>query len=272
MDFLELEFMRRALLAGVLVGLAGPAVGVFVVQRGLSLLGDGIGHVVFAGVAAGLLLSVSPVLTALIFAVAGAVAIETLRQKGKASSDVALALVFYTGIAGAVLLIGLGDISMIKITPWLFGSVLTVGTADLWVISGVAVVALGTTVVLRRPLFAVAYDEQVARVSGLPVTGLNLLVAILAATTIAVTAKVVGVLLVASMLVLPVATTQQLTRSFRSTFYGSLAVGVAVTTAGLIIAFYADQRPAATIVLFAIGLFIAASLLQRTRIMRSRNA
>lgn len=265
MGFLAWAFMRRALLAGALVGLAAPSIGIFLVQRRLSLMGDGIGHVVFMGVAVGLLLGVSPIATALVFAPAGAAAIEILRQRGKTSSDVALALIFYLGIAGGVLCLGLGNTSSLRLNAYLFGSVLTVSTVDLWIVAVVGAVVTLVTLTLRKHLFAVAYDEEIARVSGLPVTTLNLLVAMLAAVTVAVTAKVVGVLLVSALLVLPVAAAQQVSRSFRSTFYGSIAIGVVVTTVGLIVAFYADLYPAATIVLLSIGLFVVATGIRSLR-------
>jgi zinc transport system permease protein len=268
LEVLEFDFMRRALLAGALVGIAAPAVGIYIVQRRLSLMGDGIGHVAFAGVVAGLVIGVSPILVALAFASAGAIAIELLRSRRRIQSDIALALVFYGGIAGGVLLLGMGDVSTINLHSYLFGSVLTVTATDLWLVSGVAASVVLASFVLRKHLFAIAYDEEVARASGLPVTSLNILVALLAALAIAATAKVVGILLVASMLVLPVATVQQLTRSFRATTYASIGLGVAVTLGGLVIAFYADQLPAATIVLLSILAFGAASLLSRTRLAR----
>lgn len=262
----EFDFMIRALIAGALVGMAAPAVGIFIVQRRLSLMGDGIGHVAFAGVAAGLLLGASPILFALAFAVAGAIAIELLRSR-RTESDIALALVFYGGIAGGVLLLGLGDVSTINLNSYLFGSVLTVSTADLWVVSGVAACVVLVSFALRKHLFAVAYDEEVARVSGLPVTFLNIVVALMAALAIAATAKVVGILLVASMLVLPVAAAQQLTHSFRATTYASIAFGMVAALSGLVIAFYADLFPAATIVLLSILGFFVSSLLSRTKLL-----
>lgn len=263
----EFDFMIRALLAGALIGMAAPAIGIFIVQRRLSLMGDGIGHVAFAGVAAGLLFEVSPILLALAFAMVGAVAIELLRSRKTTESDIALALVFYGGIAGGVLLLGLGDVSTINLNSYLFGSVLTVSSSDLWVVTGVATCVVVVTFTLRKHLFAVAYDEEVARVSGLPVTMLNILVALMAALAIAATAKVVGILLVASMLVLPVAAAQQLTRSFRATTYASIGLGIAASVGGLVIAFYADLFPAATIVLLSILAFVAASLLARTKLI-----
>lgn len=265
MTLLGYEFMQRALLAGLMVGLAAPSIGIYIVQRRLSLLGDGIGHVAFTGVAAGFLLEVSPIITAIIFAVAGAVVIELLRERDKTSGDVALALIFYGGIAGGVLLISLAGASTAKLSSYLFGSVVTVSTSDLRLIVIVSAVVLVMSTVLRKHLFAVAYDEDVAKASGLPVRTLNILTAATAAIVIAITAKVVGILLVSSLLVLPVAAVQLLTRSFRSTVYAAMSLGASVSVGGLVIAYYLDVLPAATIVLSAIACYAVAFTLQKVR-------
>lgn len=254
-DFACLEFMQRAIVAAALVGVAAPSIGVYLVQRRLSLMGDGIGHVAFTGVAAGLFAGVFPVLTALIAAIIGATAIELLRERGRTAGDVALAVVFYGGIAGGVLLVSLSSSAGTSLLPYLFGSVLTVGSRDLTLVAIASVVVVGVTILLHKELFAVTYDEEVARVGGLPVRGYNLLVSITAAVTVAVTMRVVGILLVSAMLVLPVAAVQQLTKSFRSTVLFSCMLGFLVSVAGLVAAYYFDAAPGATIVLSAIGAF-----------------
>jgi zinc transport system permease protein len=220
------------------------------------------------GVAVGLALNLWPVPTAIVFAVAGATTIELLRRRGKTASDVALALVFYAGIAGGVLFLGMGNVSNIAVNSFLFGSVLTVSGGDLVIVSVVATVALGVSIALRKHLFAISYDEEMARVAGLPVSTLNLVIACLAAITVAVTSKVVGILLVSAMLVLPVAAAQQVSRSFKSTFRLSLVLGVIATTAGLVVSFYTDQFPAATIVLVSIALFVVTAGIRRVSMVR----
>ncbi|MDQ3956882.1 MAG: metal ABC transporter permease [Actinomycetota bacterium] len=265
MSFLEYEFMRNALVAAALVGILAPSIGVFLVQRRLSLMGDGIGHVAFTGVAAGLLLGVYPVYTAVVAAVAGAVVIELLRQRGRTAGDVALALIFYGGIAGAVMLIGIGDVSNVSLNTYLFGSVISVGGTDLAAIAAVTAAIVLVTTTLRKELFAICYDEEVARAAGVRVTLMNLAIASSAALAIAVTMRVVGILLVSAMLVLPVAAVQQVTRSFRATVYASLALGVTACVGGLIIAFYADVSPGATIVLTTIASFVGAAAAGRLR-------
>ena len=174
---LELEFMRLAFIAGAIVGVLAPAVGFFLVQREMSLIGDGIGHVAFAGVAAGYLLGVSPVLTALVAAVIGAVTIEWLRARRRTAGDQALAIVFYTGIAAGVVIVSSAGALNVNLFQYLFGSILTVTRGDLVVIATLGLSALATIAVLLRGLFAVSLDEESARVSGLPVSLFNGVVA-----------------------------------------------------------------------------------------------
>jgi zinc transport system permease protein len=255
LEVCQWDFMQRALIAALLIGLAAPAIGVFLVQRRLSLMGDGIGHVAFAGIAAGFLFGVAPVSTALLAAVIGAIALEFLRSRGRMAGDVALALIFYGGIAGAVFMTSLSKLSNANLIGYLFGSVVTVDTTDVTLSAAIAVAVLGTTFLLRKELFAVCYDEDVARTSGLNVRALNLLIAVIAAVTVAVAMRVVGILLVSAMLVLPVAAALQLTRSFRATVLVSLALGAIESVGGLSVAYYGDHPPGATIVLGAIAVF-----------------
>jgi zinc transport system permease protein len=265
-DFLEAEFMRLALGAGAVVGVLAPAVGFFLVQRRQSLVGDGIGHVAFAGVAAGILLDLPPVLTALVAAVVGGVTIELLRSRGGAAGDQALALVFYTGIALGVVLVSLAGALDVDLFQYLFGSILTVTRTDLLLIASLGAVGLATVTVLYRALAAVVVDEEGARVAGVPIAGLNIAVAALAAVTVALSMRVVGILLVAALMVLPVSAATRVAWSMRSAFLLSLAVGLASALAGLTISYYADLPPGGTIVLVAAGAFglaVAGSRLRR---------
>jgi zinc transport system permease protein len=266
LDACRYGFMQNALTAALLIGLSAPAIGVFLVQRRLSLMGDGMGHVAFAGVAAGFLAGISPVIGALVAAVLGALVIELLRERGRTSGDVALALIFYGGIAGGVLLMSLSNTSNTSLIGYLFGSVVTVDGSEVVLTAVVAALVLLLTFTLRKELFAVCYDEEVARTSGLRVRALNITIAVTAAVTIAVTMKVVGILLVSAMLVLPVASAQQLTKSFKATVALSLVLGAAEGVGGLVLAYYADVYPASTIVLGAIGVFVIAATAGRMRV------
>jgi len=261
----EFEFMRLAFAAGAIVGVLAPVVGFFLVQRQMSLIGDGIGHVAFAGVALGYLIGISPVWTALVAAVAGAVVIEWLRAHRKAAGDQALALVFYTGIAGGVVLISAAGALNANLFSYLFGSILTVSRSDLVTIAILGVAALALVAVFLRALLAVTLDEEGAQVAGLPVPVLNGLVSMLAALTIGISMRIVGVLLIAALMVLPVIAAQRVAWSLRSTIGLSMLVGLASVLAGLTTSYYANLPPGGTIVLVATALFLLAATVETVR-------
>jgi zinc transport system permease protein len=260
MSMFETEFMRLALGAGAVVGVLAPAVGFFLVQRRQSLTGDGIGHVAFAGVAAGILLDVAPVLTALVFAVVGGIAIELLRSRGGAAGDQALALVFYTGIALGVVLVSTAGALNVDLFQYLFGSILTVTRSDLALIAALGAVGLAVVAVFYRALAGVVIDEEGARVAGVPIGALNIVVAALAAVTVALSMRVVGILLVAALMVLPASAAGRIAWSMRSTLVLSMAIGLTSALVGLTISYYADLPPGGTIVLVAAGMFGGCSI------------
>jgi zinc transport system permease protein len=255
---LDLEFMRLAFGAGIVVGLLAPAVGFFLVQRRLSLIGDGIGHVAFAGVALGYLLDLPLLLTALVVSVVGALSIEVLRSRRSTAGDQALALVFYTGIAGGVVLVSAAGALNVNLFQFLFGSILTVTRGDLAVIASLGAAALAVIALLYRALVAVVVDEEGARVAGLPVGWLNALSGGLAAVTIAVSMRVVGILLIAALMVLPVVAAGRLAWSLRSTVFLSMGIGLLSVLAGITTAYYADLPPGGTTVLVAAAAVLLA--------------
>jgi zinc transport system permease protein len=256
---LESEFMRLAFAAGAVVGVLSPAVGFFLVQRRMSLIGDGLGHVAFAGVALGYLLDISPVLTALVAAVVGGVAIEWLRSRQHTAGDQALALVFYTGIAGGVVLVSLAGALNVDLFGFLFGSILTVTPGDVALVGVLGAGGLVAIALLYRALAAIVLDEEAAVVAGVPVRTLNLLLVVLAALTVAVSMRIVGILLIAALMVLPVMAANRIAWSMRSGLALAMAVGLTSVFGGLSIAYYADAPPGGTIVLLAAGAFVLAS-------------
>jgi zinc transport system permease protein len=255
---LRIEFMRLAFAAGAIVGVLAPAVGFFLVQRRQSLIGDGIGHVAFAGVAAGILLGVSPVLTALVAAVLGGVAVELLRARGGAAGDQALALVFYTGIAIGVVLIARAGALDANLFQYLFGSILTVTRTDVLLVAGIGTLGIAMVALLYRPFAAVIIDEEGARVVGVPIGSLNVALAALTAVTVALSMRVVGILLVAALMVLPVSAAGRIAWSMRSTLALSVVIGLGSALSGLTISYYADLPPGATIVLVAAAVYLVA--------------
>lgn len=257
MDILTLDFMVRAMIAAVFTGLAAPVVGTYLVQRRLSLMGDGIGHVAVTGVALGLLTGTSPTWTAIVVAVLGAVVIEVIREQGHANGDVALALLFYGGIAGGVLITSVAGQRAARLQEYLFGSITTISVDDVWVTMVLAALVVLIGVGLSPQLFAVAQDQEFARVAGLNIRFYNVLVAVLAAVSVTVAMRTVGLLLVSALMIVPVATAQQLTRSFRATLLASMALGVVASFGGLMIAaLVVDVPPGPTIVLLALACFL----------------
>jgi zinc transport system permease protein len=271
-DLLLSEFMVRGLIAAAFTGLAAPAVGTFLVQRRLSLMGDGIGHISVTGVALGLLTGASPTFTAILVAVLGALTIELIRASGRASGDVALALIFYGGLAGGLMLASFAGNGALRLQSYLFGSITTLSDTDVWVSVGLAGTVIVLCLTLLPQLFSVSNDEDFARTTGLSVRFYNVLISVLAAVTVSVAMRTVGLLLVSALLVIPVATAQQFSRGFRSTMLAAMVTGMLAAVVGLSTSAYVDVPPGATIVLVALlGFAVTAPIgmvLQRRQLAR----
>ena len=263
------DFALRAYLAASAVGLTAPAIGTFLVQRRLSLIGDGVGHLAFAGVALGLLLELTPLWGALIVALVGVVGLERLRTSGRLSGDLSMALVFYFGISlGAVVLSGISrfDASAIGI---LFGSVFTVSNSDLLIMLALCAVDLVGVLLVYKELLAVALDEETARASGLPVEALNVLTVAMTALLVVAGMRAVGLLLVSALLVVPVAAGSRIAHSFRASMATAMVVGLASAVIGLVAALIQGRiAPGGTIVLTALAFFGLSMLLGRRAFRR----
>lgn len=260
-NLLDYAFMQRALLAALLVGIAAPSVGVYLVQRRLALIGDGMGHIALTGVGVGILTNTTPVLTALVAAVAGAVTIEVVRMRGRTSGDVALAILFYGGIAGGVVLVSLSSSgSPANLNAFLFGSITTTTPGDIVAFAGLAVAVLAVTVGLLPQLFTASNDDEFATASGLPVTRLNLLLAVVVASTTVLSMRVVGLLLFSALMIVPTATAQLVAHSFRATLRLAMVVGVAVAVGGVVLSFFVGTPSGGSIVLLAVAVFAVTVL------------
>lgn len=269
MSLLSDPLMQRALLVALLVGVSAPVIGTYLVQRRLSLLGDGIGHVALTGVALGWLVGAATGLVpddalavpgAVVASVLGAVVIEAVRERTRGGGDVALALLFYGGIAGGVLLIGLAGGTSANLVGYLFGSISTVSTGDVALTVGLCALILGVGLGLRPALFAVSHDTEFARAAGLPVRALNVVSAVVAALTVTVSMRVVGLLLVSALMIVPVAVAQLVARSFTTTMRLAMVLGTAVCVAGLSVTYWVPIAPGATIVVLAIGVYLVVLL------------
>ncbi len=266
-ELLTSPLFLRSLVAALLVGISAPVVGTYLVHRRLAMLGDGIGHVALTGVAMGWIVGSAANLVpidqlavpgALVASIAAAVTIELVRQSGRTSADVVLAVLFYGGIAAGVVLIGLAGGTSTQLNSYLFGSLATVSLSDLAVIAGMAVVIFAFGVGLRGALFSVTSDEDFAKASGLPVGALSMLIAVLSAVTVAVSMRVVGALLVSALMIVPVATAGLFARSFKGTMSLGVILGGVLCTTGLLITFYVNVSPGAMIVVLAVSVYALA--------------
>ncbi len=266
MDVFEFDFMRRALMASVLVGVAAPLIGVFLVQRRLALLGDGMGHVALTGVGLAFLTGVAPIPMALLVACLGAVVLEIIRNRSRVVGDVALALIFYGGIAGGVFLTSLSsDRSSAALNQYLFGSLSTVSEVDVYALTAAVFGIMIVLLVFGRQLFALSLNVDLARTQGLAVVRLSMLLSVLAAVAVVVGMRTVGLLLVSAIMIVPIAAAQQLTRSFAATAVVGVIVGVVSAVVGLIASYYIDVPPGPTIVFLTLGIFVCAAIAGRFR-------
>lgn len=267
----EREYLQLALAGAVLVGATAPITGTFLVQRRLSLLGDGIGHLAFAGVAIGLVTDVWPIWTALLTAVVGALAIERLRARTRENGDLALALAFYLGLGlASVLLSRRGNVAS-NVQGYLFGSILTITRSDAVVLAVACAVVVIVLAFVGPALFSVIVDEEAALASGIPVARMNDLLMVLTAVSIVTAMRVVGILLVSALLVLPVGIAQRISRSFRSTLVLASAIGMVAAVTGLVIGRVAKLAPGGTIVLTLGALFLVVLAIEGPLRRRTNN-
>jgi len=258
---LDYDFMQRALLASVIVGLTAPLIGAFLVQRRLALLGDGMGHVALTGVGLAFVVGAAPVGTALLVTVLGAIVLEVIRARSRTAGDLALALLFYGGIAGGVLFTSLASGQGTgALAQYLFGSLVTVSTTDVLALL-IAAAGIGVVlVVLDRQLFLVSLDVSLARTQGIRVEIVSAVLTVLTAVTVVVGMRTVGLLLISAVMVIPIATAQQFTTSFRSTRTAGSLLGVTACVGGLVLSYVLNAPPGAVIVLLAVAGFAAAAV------------
>jgi zinc transport system permease protein len=264
MTMLEFAFMQKAFVACIAVCAVAPLVGTFVVQRSQSLIGDGMGHVALTGVGAAFLFGFSPLLGAAVLCIVAAFALFRL-QKGGLGGDLSLALIFYGGIALGYLLLLRSGMGVNRVLGLLFGSPLNLDWTQALTIVGLSAAVLLIILALYGPLVSVAFDEQAAKVGGVPTDGVILTLTILVALTVVGGMYAIGLLLVAAMMVVPVAAASQVARSYRGTMALASLIGIGSAVAGLTAAFHVDLTPGSSIVLTAIGCYLVASVVRATR-------
>ncbi|WP_026894418.1 metal ABC transporter permease [Clostridiisalibacter paucivorans] len=256
MEWLQHEFMQRALLSGIMIGILCPTIGIFVVLRRMSLIGDSLSHVALSGVAIGIITGASPTVMALLVSAIAALGIEGLRKKYEKYAELSIAIILSTGLGLAVVLISLAKSINIDIFGYLFGNITTVLPNDLRLIVLLGIAIILFIMITYRQLFYIAFDEVGAKVSGVPVRHLNLIFMIVVAVTITLSMRVVGVLLVSSLMVIPVATSIQIAKSFKKAMILAVIFAQISVISGIIISYYLELASGGTIVLVSVLLLL----------------
>lgn len=255
------SFMQRAFLIGNIIAVIAPLIGVFLILKRLSLIGNTISHVALAGIALGLLLGIYPIFLAILVSVAAALGIEKIRSRFSDYAELSLSIILAAGLGTAAILI-----SMLKnstgIMSYLFGSLTIVSTQDLYIIVPLAVVIVLIIFIYYYGFFFLSFNEKDARMAGIPTKFLNLSFMIIISITVSLSMRIVGGLLIASLISIPVASALQLAHSFKETILLSILAGVLSVNTGLIGSFYLDLAPGGTIIIVNIVFFLLAVFLK----------
>lgn len=263
LDILQYDFMIRAFEAGIAIGIIAPLIGMFLVVRRYSLLADTLAHVSFAGVAIGLLLKINPIFSAIALSLIASVAIENLRNSKRVFGESILALFLSGSLAVAVIILSLAQGFNANLFSYLFGNISTVSPVDLQVTLILAVTALASIIFLYKELFFVSFDEELARASGLPVRYINFAIVMLAAVAVALSIRIVGVLLIGALMVIPVISAMQYQYGFYKTLLLSVFFSIFSVITGLFAAYYLNLASGGAIVIVALGVFLLSMLVTR---------
>ena len=264
LEIFQYSFMLRAFAAGTIIGIIAPLIGSFLVARRYSLIADSLSHVALAGVAIGLLTGIYPIYSAIAVAIIVALLIEHLRSSKRISGEMALAIFLSGGLAIAITLISLSSGFNVDLFSYLFGSITTVTTTDIWTISILGIATLLIIILLYKELFFISFDEESARVSGLPTKTINNILIILAAITVGLSMRIVGILLIGALMVIPVVTAIQLARSFKQSLGLASLLGLLSVIIGLFAAYYLNLPAGGAIVILAL-IFLLLAIMVRKR-------
>ncbi len=267
LEILEAGFIQRALITGVAAAIICSAVGLFLVLRRHSLFGDALSHMAFGGIAVGLFTNVYPIWTAIIVSVLAALGMTKLRQSTKVPPDAAVAVLLSSGLALGIVLVSISGGFSVDLFSFLFGSILLVSPDEVYMILGLSAGIMTILILLYSKFMYIAFDEEQAKVSGLSVSKLNYLFIVLASITVIASIRLVGILLISSLIVIPNITAMLFGKGFRKTALISGMIGVFSVVAGVLISYEANIATGGTIVLVLVMTFLAA--LAATKIKRS---
>lgn len=257
---LQYEFMRRSFVMGIIIAMIAPTVGYFLVLRRQSIIGDTLSHVALAGAAFGMITNVYPIYTAIIFTIIAAFGIETLRRKFENYAELSLSIVLSAGVGLASILVSLGNTQ--GILSYLFGSLSLVNNEEIILVIGLGVVILVTIFILYKKLFYMTFDEESAYLAGIPIKAISLFFSVLVAVTVAISMRIVGALLISSLMILPVAASLIVANSFKSGLIYSIIFGVISVITGLVISYYLNLASGGAIVLTALGLLLVVIIIK----------
>lgn len=260
LEILQYSFMQRALGAGIIIGVLCPLIGMFIVLRRMSLIGESLSHVALSGLVGGILLNIYPLFLALISSIIAALAIEKLRKSYAQYAELAIAIILSAGIGLAVVLMSFAKSLNVDLFSYLFGSITTVMPEDLWMILILGLFIIGFVKLLYKELFYIAFDEEAARLAGVPVKWLNMAFITIIAVTITLSMRIVGILLVSSLMVVPVATSLQIAKSFRHATLLSILFAQISVILGIIISYYLEIASGGTIVVLSVIILICVIL------------
>jgi zinc transport system permease protein len=263
LQLLGYRFFQNALIGGGLAALACALIGLFIILRKESMIGDGVAHLSFGGIALGLFLGVNPLLTALVTAVIGVLTISYMRKRGLAQSDSAIAVMLAVGFSTGLILISLSGGFNVELFSYLFGSILTISSLDLTIIAGLSLTSLILIGVFYKELLSITFDEEASRLMGIPVGLLENVFSVLVAVTIVLSIKVVGMILVVALLVLPGLTALQLGLSFKRTVIAAVTVGVFCVVSGVFTSALFNVATSGVIVFVLVSVFLTVSVYKR---------
>jgi zinc transport system permease protein len=247
LEIFQYDFMINAFIVGILIAVIIPCIGVVVVLKRLSMIGDALSHTSLAGVAAGLAVGVNPVFGAVIFAVIAALGIERIRKSIPKYGEISTAVIMSVGIGLAAIFSGF--VKSANFNSFLFGSLVAINPFELYLVIGLSIVVLALFLLLFKALFYMTFDEESAKLAGIPVRLVGTVFTILTAVAISISARVVGALVVSSMMVLPVAVAMQMAKSYKQTVNLSVLFSVLFVVTGLFLSYYLDLKPGGTIVI-----------------------
>lgn len=255
-DILQYDFMIRAFLAGMVIACIAPLIGNFLVVRKYSLMADTLAHVSLLGVAIGLLFSSQPILFSIVATIIAAILIDLLRQSHHIAGDSVLAIFLSGSLAIAIVIMSAADTLNGSVMNFLFGSITTVSTTDVWIIALFGMIVIASIFVFYKNFFLIALDEDLAKAAGIPVQRMNILFSVLTAVTVSLSMRIVGALLIGALMIIPTVAATQARKGFAITLFLSLFYSLIPVITGLVLSYYYDVASGGTIVVCALIIFV----------------